>query len=163
MAGYYEYLVSSLPMLHFGAKPPFSYEKFLEMCSGLISERDMDILKEAPLAKWKEFDIALRNELVKIRASRKHVDPVKYLRKDGYADPSISHIALNAHRAKSIIEAEKTLDRERWNFLDEITIGHYFDIDFLITYSLKLIIMERWARVKAGDKVRLLDEVLVAS
>lgn len=163
MAGYYVYLISSLPMLNFGAKGPFSYDKFLGMCEGLISERDMDSLRKTDLKKWREFDMALKNELVKIRASRKHTDAVKYIRQDGYADPSIAHIAMNAHRAKSIIDAEKTLDHERWAFLDELSAGHYFDIEILMIYALKLLILERWERVRRSDKELLLEKTLIES
>ena len=147
-------------MLHFGMKSPFSYEKFLEIAAGLIPQRDMDILEKASLKKWQEFDTALKNELVKIRAARRHVDPVKYIRHDGYADPSIAHIAMNAYRTKSIIDAEKMLDRERWNYLDELSAGHYFDIEILIIYAIKLLILERWDRIGRSDKKRLLEETL---
>jgi hypothetical protein len=163
MAGYYVYLVSSLPMLHFGAKPPISHEKFLDTCAGLISEDDIDALKDVRLEKWHKFDMDLKNELVKIRAGRKHIDPAKYIRKDGYADPSVARAAMNAYRTKSIIESEKALDHERWNFLDKISLGHYFDIEVLIAYSLKLQMLERWEKVRAANKPALLEDVLKKS
>ena len=86
MSGYYIYLISSLPMLHFGLKPPISFERFIRLCQGLLSEEDIEILKvcaqqnihdyktgQPTLNKWRVFDTALRNELVKIRAGRKKV------------------------------------------------------------------------------------------
>jgi len=172
MANFYPYLVSSLPMLHFGNTPPFSFEKFIEMCKDQITEEELSVIEltkdiyaaecaQPTLVKWRIFDTALRNELVKIRASRKRLDPLKYVRGgDGYIESYITHIALGAYRNPSIIEAEKFLDRERWRVLDEFTLGHYFDLDVLIVYALQLLILARWVRINSADKSQLLEEVL---
>ena len=164
MPNYYTYLVSSLPALGFDIKPPISFEHFLKTCEDLIPEKDLNIIKTTPktaqsihgfpqptFKKWHTFDIALRNELVKIRAARRHADASRYLRADGYADPSITHIALNAYRSTSLLEGEMILDQERWRVLDELALGHYFDIDFLITYALKLLMLGRWEKIRTSD------------
>ncbi len=169
MAVYYTYLISSLPGLVFGVEPPISFEDFLEGCRPLVSEKDFEILRALPgepgyiyqemqptLKQWQEFDTALRNELAKIRARRKKTDPSKYLRRDGYVEPLISRAALNACRNPSLLEAERALDLERWRVLEGLSAGHYFDIDFLITYAHKLLILERWQRVNSADKVQQL-------
>lgn len=171
MAGFYVYLISSLPMLHFGATPPFSFERFLEMCLDKISDEDIRLValtkdaclyagNQPALKGWSAFDTALRNELVKIRASSKHLDPFQYIRGQDYIEPYIAHIAMNARRSLSILEAERLLDQGRWHKLDELAVGHYFDLDFLIVYALKLLILERWGRISTADKSRLLNEVL---
>ena len=161
-------------MLHFGGKAPFSFGKFIKTCKNLVSERDSSALRAIPqinkyaddeagyaiLKKWRDFDTTLRNELVKIRSSRKKVDPAKYLRESGYADPSVTHIAISAHRNPSVLEAEKILDQERWRHLDELASGHYFDIDFLIIYGFKLLILEKWERILTVDKSRTLEDAL---
>jgi len=112
------------------------------------------------LKKWKDFDIALRNELVKVRAARKKIDPLKYLRQDEYSEPQIVHIAALSLRNPSIFEAEKALDLERWRLLDELSLGRYFDFDTLIIYALKLLILERWAKIGIADKERIMQETL---
>lgn len=164
-------------MLHFGIKPPFSFEKFLQICRELILERDIEVLEKASirgdyeyarneadiLTKWHAFDTALRNELVKIRASHKRLDPLKYIRQDGYQGPAISHIAMNAHRSTSPLEAERMLDQERWHVLEELKRGHYFDLDFLIAYGHELLILERWERINTADKSHLVEEALKKS
>lgn len=173
MPSRYTYLISSLPTLHFGIRPVFSFEKFIAYCQRFTSEADTEILKKASitgeydieaahpmLKKWQEFDTALRNELVKIRASRKHIEPAKYLRRDRFPREFITHIAISAHRSPSLLEAEKILDQERWRCLDEFSFGHYFDLDFLIIYALKLLILERWEKINTQDKAQALEEAL---
>lgn len=173
MPGYYTYLLSSLPMLHFGNPPPLSFQKFIQLCEGVISEEDINILKncaedkafiykgsQSTLRKWYAFEIALRNELVKSRSQRKHVDAHRYIRDSQDAEPFVSRIAISAVKNPSLIESERMLDQERWRFLDELAIGHYFDLDSLIVYVYKLLILERWERIRKADKARLLEEVL---
>lgn len=159
-------------MLHFGMKPPFSFKKFLRTAGEFVSGRDLSILKnvsvngeyvstkQPTLKKWQDFDTALRNELVKIRAARKHTDPLKYLRPSVIFDALASHIAINAYRAPVILEATKILDQERWQRLDELAVGHYFDLDFLIVYALKLLILARWEKIRTADASKALEDVL---
>lgn len=174
MTDYYPYLISSLPYLHFGVRPPFSFEKFVSICARHIPEGDIEMLNSAlamqkafyegaqpTLSKWQAHETALRNEGVKIRASHKHLDPLKYLRGEGAIDLYLSHLVMSAHRSPSMLEAEKVLDGERWRFLDELSFGHYFDLDVLIIYGLKLLILERWEKINTADKAKVLEETLV--
>jgi len=174
MPGYYTYLISSLPMLHFGTRPLLNLRDFLNRCLELISEQDVKLIKKvistdaydlditSPgiLLKWKQFDLALRNELVKARSIRKRIDAVKFLRKDIDFDINITQIVQASLRQTSILEAEKFLDLERWKVLDELSSGHYFDLDFLLVYALKLAMLERWDKINSADKPELLKKVL---
>ncbi len=161
-------------MLYFGSKPPFSFAVFLKRCQGFIPDKDIELLGTVSLSgekvyektqlsilrKWRVFEAALRNELVKIRAARRHIEPHKCLRDDKYIELSIVHIATLVSRIPSIIESEKILDQERWRFLDDLAMGHYFDLDFLIIYAYKLLILEKWEKINSADKVRALESVL---
>jgi hypothetical protein len=48
MGNFYIYLVSSLPALMFGMKPPFSYQNFLKRCEKLIPDGDIGTLAAIP-------------------------------------------------------------------------------------------------------------------
>ena len=173
MSSSYPYLISSLPMLHLGAKPPFAFEDFLQTCKGLIPAKECDVVSlcanedlweqtvsQETLRGWISFEVGLRNELVKIRASRRKIEPAKYLRSDGYWEPALYHIAMNSHRILSLVESEKFLDQERWRRLEELSFCHYFDLDALIIYALKLQILWRWEKVAKTDKTKILEGVL---
>jgi hypothetical protein len=160
-------------MLHFGNPPPFSFQGFLQLCAGNISDDDISVLKtcaadknyiyksaQPTLKKWYAFEIALRNELVKIRAGRRHTDPHRDIRENAYAEPFVTRIAVHATKNPSVIEAERILDQERWQFLEGLMLGHYFDVDCLIIYAKKLLILEKWENIKKADRSRLLEETL---
>ncbi len=163
MASFYEYLISSLPMVLFGMKPPFTFEQFLLRCRELIPAEDFVVLQKCgdakvlelmteqlTLKRWIHFEKSLRNELVKLRANRAKIAPEKFL-KEGAEEPRLFHVAAASQRAQSLIEAEMLLDRERWQELDGLSTGHYFDLDALIIYGLKLQILLRWERINAAD------------
>jgi len=175
MAAYYTYLISSLPTLSFSNKMPFSLEEFFVKCRNLIPESERQLLSGTcckdtyssdvaaidTLKKWVNFEAALRNELVRSRAARKKIDPLKFIHLPDYPQAYISHVALAAYRSTSILEAEKILDQARWDFLESLSFGHYFDFDYLIIYTLKLKILERWEKIQKADKRALFNQAIL--
>lgn len=175
VGAFYPYVVAGLPGLSFGAKPPLTFERFLSSLKGLIPDGDHALLATVPdaalgasaaapngtLRRWRAFETMVRNELVLIRAARKKVDPARYLREDGSPESShAAHIAQNAYRKTSPLEGEKALDSERWRKLDDLSFGHYFDVDALVVYGAKLLILEKWERIAGADAERLLKELV---
>lgn len=177
MADFYPYLVSSLPMLHPGMKPPFSYGKFLELCRQFVPEPDYRILRGLPMPPvypgdekavgtvrgWVGYDTALRNELVKIRARKIHAEPSAYLRPGAFSSSSAAAAAQAAIGSPSILDTEKILDEARWKALDDLGTGHHFDLDQLITYAYKLLILIRWEEFRNADAAGALEKVLQPS
>ena len=172
MAGYYAYLLSSLPMLHFGAKPPVSFEAFQAACRGLVSDEESVLLEAmrqgAPLDEaarsgsvkaWASFERMLGNELAKVRAARQHKDATKHLRGGASAEASLTYLAVNASRHPDILESERMLDAARWERLEAQGLGHYLDADAFMVYALKLLILERWQRVREADTDKALREL----
>ena len=45
---------------------------------------------------------------------------------------------------RHLLEREKGLDLLRWTYLDELTTFHYFSIEVILSYVIKLLIIERW-------------------
>jgi hypothetical protein len=54
-----------------------------------------------------------------------------------------------------LMERERRLDLLRWEFISGKTLFHYFDIDAVLAYLLKLDIVIRWARLDkaAGEQL----------
>jgi Protein of unknown function (DUF2764) len=174
MADLYPYVIASLPMLHFGMRPPFSHERFLEMCHRFIPDEDYRLLSTLPepgeypgtgsghraIRRWIEFDTALRNELVRIRAGRLHRGPGPDLRPEGYRDSSLGPAVMAAAMQASPLQAERDLDEMRWKALEDLGRGHPFDLDVLIAYACQLRILQRWEHIRSGDGAALLEQVL---
>lgn len=55
----------------------------------------------------------------------------------------------------NLVERERGLDLIIWNFLDEAVTFEYFSLDRVISYMLRLMIVERWSRMssESGRKV----------
>ncbi len=171
----YYYLAASLPLLEFGMKMPVLYEDFLSSCQEQLSIKDLETIKRTNLTptedpedpcptlrEWKKFDTTLRNELSRYRASKKSKDAAVYIRGEGYLDPFLATEAHWAINEKSPLEAERFLDRFRWERIEELEKEHYFDIDYLIAYALKLQILERWQRIDSEGGMRLLQDLVSA-
>lgn len=152
------YFISSLPSLSFDVENPMSLEEFKNKCQNNLSEEEMKIVYSANLnienilnpnpiiKKWINFELGLRNELVKFRATR-----LKREAKDIILDEhnynqtvklGLSDVVKNA-MAQNPFNMEITLLYYRWEFLNELEEGRYFGLTNLIIYYLKLQILNR--------------------
>ncbi|MCK5674918.1 MAG: DUF2764 family protein, partial [Spirochaetales bacterium] len=107
----------------------------------LSNLKDMDS-SISLIKKWLSWEGTLRNEIAKLRSVSLGVDSGQFI----YDTPSNSEapgIAKNAYKMDSPLLAEEVMDKARWQFLDELEQGHYFDLEKLIVYSLRLQILER--------------------
>ena len=171
MSEYY-YLAASLPSLHWEGSPPLGSGDFLEQCARLMSPGDFILVRDsrldalpppaspAPLfRKWQAAEAGLRNELARLRAKKLNADPEPHLRKE-HLDPLAAPRAREIFDAENPLRAELALNRFRWNALNELETGHYFDCEFLIAYYLKLQILERNASFKPETGKQKLSSVL---
>lgn len=151
----YYYTLNSLPSLVFGAPPPICSKDFLDMSQTELVAKDFHILEsslifqvdleKAPLGvleRWYDWETGIRNKLVSLRAAKLGLDPKEYTRSRG-SDPSSFSLAEDAFQTEPPYASEEKLDRARWMFLEELESTHYFDIEKLIIYFLKLQILER--------------------
>ena len=131
MSSYY-YLMSSLPMLTADGEMPFSYDTFLQMCSGNVSKARYQMLEgltvtssEGPMvSQWAKFYGTLNEELVYQRCQ-----------KLGRNCQAPSNRDSDAMRISTAVMNEK-------NPLEAVNM-HYFDDAALIGYALKLKLLER--------------------
>ncbi|ODS31989.1 MAG: V-type proton ATPase subunit E [Candidatus Scalindua rubra] len=114
--------------------------KILESVSSFDVERDevpLDVIKR--LFRWER---GVRNALVRLRAVRLGLEPDEFVRGDIF-DHSQTLLAEEAFNANSPLMAEEILNKARWRYLDELEFGHYFDIERLVIFFIKLQILER--------------------
>ncbi|HNW99745.1 MAG TPA: DUF2764 family protein [Candidatus Cloacimonadota bacterium] len=62
-----------------------------------------------------------------------------------------------------IMERERLVDQLKWNWIDDRNFFHYFDMDIILGYLAKVMIAERWQKLKpelGKDKFQsILDEL----
>lgn len=155
----YYYTISTLPMLSYDGEAPFSLEEFYDMCRGNIAEEDFTLLTVAdlepnteklesgegafqPLKQWWEWETALRNELIGYRAQKMGWEGDSYIR-EGEVVTDVLDLARNAVSQESPLQAEELLNRARWDFLDQLETGRFFEFTNLVVYSLKLQLLLR--------------------
>ena len=173
----YYALKASLPMLMFDSAPPLSSTEFMERCEVWVKPDRMAVLRalteiprEAPkpssrflpdnrkaMEHYRDWEIALRNALARLRAVRLGQDPESYLVPTDRYDSDAEAAARTAFNAADPLEKEKALDRARWDFLDGLEWKHTFDFSGLCIYRCNLLILEKWAARQTGDASANLD------
>lgn len=169
MASYY-FFGAQLPSLRYDDSPPMSHAAFLASAARYLSKRDLELLRSAALYVPKDGDPpesampsrmlrayykwekSLRNELVRLRAGRLKSGS-KFLR-PGTPEWDAARVAQAAFQADDPLAGELVIERERWAFIDSLVINHYFDLDSLCAYSLRLQALERRARFRAEEGER---------
>lgn len=153
--GQYYFTAASLPLLTLENKPSITIDSFLDTCELHMSNSDFTILKNSSVkvpeneeslhgvAKvcW-EWEKSLRNELAKLRAAKTNLSADQYVR-EGEVVFDTNRVASEAFKIESPLEAENYLNVARLAFLDNLTVGHYFDLTFLVIYYLKLQVLDR--------------------
>lgn len=162
----YYYLISILPSLLFEKKAPVDSIQFRQLCADHLNRKDLEAFKgiingesqDKPLHsfydEWNIWDRGLKRELAIMRASQ-------ISKRDKGLIPPLPQIDNEHHglinrimEAKNPLDAEVVLAKARWNHLDKMEFGHYFDFEKIISYALKLKIMERlesFDQIKGGQ------------
>lgn len=142
-------------MLDFEVDLPLSLQDFKETCSRLMRDQDLRTILNAVLnspsigqssnlllMRWYEIEFGLRNELVKLRAKEKGLDPEQNLRQE-FNNPLLALKAREIFEAEDPLKAEMIFNRTLWDMCDELEVGQMFNLEFLIIYHLRLQILER--------------------
>jgi len=138
----YYYLISQLPFLKFNEKTYLDSKMFLSQAAKWLNEKEIWCLERVSISnfkidkaesllvqKYKEFEEALRKELVFFRKKEESRNTFKVLKTD----------LLEGNP----FEVEKNLLKVRWDYIEEQAKDHSFDLEALILYFLKLQILER--------------------
>lgn len=106
-------------------------------------QEDYVVAGSGSAAHWRRFEMSLRNALVRLRTEDPNRQNAYIRHSDSVEDHRIHEIAREAHAATHPLDAEHVLDRARYSFLEELEVGHFFDIDRLVVYYLKLQLVTR--------------------
>ena len=171
MSGQFYYLISSLPDLRLGEKPPFSVDEFLGMCTGDLNETQMETLKKVDLYPefdpksvsselWISWERYLRNFLTETRALKQKEDADLYKKELIDVFPSDRRQFEELMNNSDPAERERGFDNLRWKRLEDCKVGHNFDFNALAVYKLMLMLVEKWSTVSDEYDVKNLNELM---
>ena len=129
------------------------------------------------LNRWGEFDRNLRNVSAALAAREAgriiseatvgRGDVVEQLGRSSAADfglrgelPYIDAVIAAVNDEKNIVEKERKIDAVRWSEADEITVFDFFNIDYLLSYLVKVNIVARWSMLSAEVGRQMLDRLI---
>ncbi len=115
---------------------------YLVLCSASYGALDKEVSGSEVLEKWRNWEKTLRNELVKLRAAERGVNADAFL-KETKSFHALADIAKAAYQEDSPLQSEEILNRARWSYLDELEVGHFFDLEKLVIYYVRLQLLER--------------------
>ncbi len=135
------------------------------------------------ITDWFKFELNVKNVLAAFNCKKFNYEPEKQLieidsNKQVYSLlignrlkpepfeeelPFAEQIFRVAESDFTIVEKEKAIDKIKWDYLDEYTFFHYFTIEKIVSFTLKLGIIERWMKldIEMGTSLlhKLIDEL----
>ncbi len=155
MVSKYYYFVSSLPLLRLGDAPPLRSAEFLDLSQYHLPPRLQEELTAISLlprerhccpaeAGWNDFELALRNAVVRARASRQSREAQPFLKLEAAAFGFLESQIQDAFN-RDPLRLEEELDHLRWRVLDDLIVGRDYDFDRLFVYRIKLLLLEKRA------------------
>lgn len=137
----------------------------------VISEEKNEFLKE-----WLQFEMNVKNIMAALNA-RKYKVPYEHqivgtgevsetIRKSHARDFGLSNELdymeeLTAiSRKDDIRDREQAIDDMKWKYLEEHTFFHYFTIEIILAFVIKLGMIERWLRIDKDHSNELFKKLL---
>ena len=149
------YFAASLPFLDWNEEVPLSVAQFQEDCRRLLSARDFQEVQRAlkedfsdlqtPFLKYySALEHGLRSEWTRRRAKALGREPDGMLRGEHVVAVDILAALDKAGQAPDPFSAQHVLDQWRWDKIAEGLQGHYFDLEFIVGYALRLNLLCRY-------------------
>ncbi len=132
-------------------------------------------IKNDFLREWFFFELNLKNIITIINCTDYNLDPSQHLiqisrnsnlnsillkshsKPESYEDDvPFAHQIIRIWKSEySMVEKEKSIDKIKWQYLDECTFFHYFTIEKILSFVIKLMIIERWMKLdkKTGQEL----------
>jgi hypothetical protein len=130
------------------------------------------------LCKWFEFNLDINNMLTAIACRKHNLDSrqlvighneiAKTLRHSHARDLGISalfeyyDVVYRIAEESDLLEREKKIDALKWNWLEENTFYHYFSIERILAYVLRVEMLERWKLLSVEAGTQIFRELLLS-
>lgn len=141
-----------------------------------LNYQAMEQIPNEFLRDWFGFELNLRNCLVGLTCRKFNLSSeteligdnhvVESIRRSNLADFGLSkdftYIDTITHWFDNdeLIEREKGIDILRWDYLDQQVFFHYFSIERILSFMIKLGILERWLRLDRELGMKLFNKII---
>ncbi|WP_347840550.1 DUF2764 family protein [uncultured Draconibacterium sp.] len=132
------------------------------------------------LQQWFRFTLNIKNVLCAFNCQKHHYKPetqlidikqveeeytllTNYRFKADYFEellPFAEDVFRIAETDIEMIEKEKAIDKLKWHYLEENTFFHFFTIERVLAFTIKLQIMERWMMLDNKTGKELLKKIM---
>ncbi|MBC8207387.1 MAG: DUF2764 family protein [Kiritimatiellales bacterium] len=168
------YLVSSLPYLRFGDKPPMSAKAFRAACVGWVADDERVVIDAAlenrepeagvsPAELWWNGEVQLRDAVVRVRAKNRGTDASRFIQPHDGFSVTIEKMVTDAFTRPDPMEQEMELDRARWSLVDELAVGDLFGFAAVLAFAVKVRIAERWAGLDEEAGKEKVEELILTA
>ncbi len=168
------YFISSLPAIKLDGQCPLTAPLFLQQCRDLLGDDIGDRLEKVRLVpdntapvddtveQWYSFETYLRNTLAELRRARLKLPPEDTGRQGKDLFCSYRKEIEEAMAMSSTVARENKLDEMRFAFLGELEAGHYFNLQLVELYLLKLLLIDKRSGRKLPEGRATFDRMLEA-
>lgn len=128
------------------------------------------------MSNWFEFNLNLNNLITAINCRKHQIEPVNHI----VGDTDLAKVLKTSHsrdfgvsflfpytneviklmEEDDLLEREKKIDALKWDWLEEHSFFHYFSIERIITYVLKLEMIKRWNLLSFDEGMRIFRQAL---
>ena len=132
------------------------------------------------ISDWFRFELNVKNVLTAFHCKQFNYEPEKQLVETSFNKqqyntligkrltpeffedelPFAEQIFRVAGSDLTMIEKEKAIDKIKWDYLDEFTFFHYFTIEKIVSFTLKIGIIERWMKLDPETGTSLLHKLI---
>jgi len=165
----YYYFSPTLPYLQFDAPPPFTEERFAELCREHLKPDDREAFEALRTGKesshhfvreWQDFEVKFRNAAVKFRNVKSGADARKWLRSQKGESLEIENAVGKAFAETDPMKRDTALKRVMWDNADELAGNDIFKAARLFAFFIHLQILAERAKTNAeAGRKRLLQHV----
>jgi hypothetical protein len=67
---------------------------------------------------------------------------------------------LHLAEVEDILERERKIDLIKWQWLEEKVVDHYFDVEHLFVYLIRLELLERWTRLEKETGLKVFRKMI---
>lgn len=128
------------------------------------------------ISKWFTFNLNIQNILTGLNCRKFNLDPDNYLIGDNFITEAIKKSSakdfgleveypyvtdlMALFEKENLLMIEKGLDQLRWDKAEEMVLFSYFTIEVILTYVLKLQIVQRWTKLDEETGKKLFSKLI---